>query len=119
MHECVICHNALEAERLRCAACGLAYEGHFGRPRLARLGPAEQDLAERVLLAAGNLKEVAGAIEVSYPTLRKRLDALILRLGALRDADETRTRELLDEVAAGTRSPEEAARLIKEMNGGA
>ena len=119
MNYCVTCHSALEAERLRCTTCGLAYEGRFEQPRLARLGPAEQDLAERVLLAAGNLKEVAGAIEVSYPTLRKRLDALILRLHALRDADEARTRALLDEVEAGTRSVEEAARLIKEMNGGA
>ena len=119
MQHCAICRNALEAERLRCMACGLAYEGRFVPPRLARLGPAEQDLAERVLLAAGNLKEVAGAIEVSYPTLRKRLDALILRLRALRDEDEARTRVLLDEVEAGARSVEEAARLIKEMNGGA
>jgi hypothetical protein len=119
MHHCSTCHNALEAERLRCSACGLAYEGRFGLARLARLGPAEQDLAERVLLAAGNLKEVAAALEVSYPTLRKRLDALILRLQGLRDEDEARTRALLDEVEAGTRSAEEAARLIKEMNGGA
>ncbi len=119
MYQCVNCYNVLAAERLHCSACGLSYEGRFGLPRLARLGPAEQDLAERVLLAAGNLKEVARIIEISYPTLRKRLDALILRLGALRDADETRTLALLDEVEAGTRRAEEAARLIKEMNGGA
>ena len=119
MHQCSTCQKTLEAERLRCVACGLAYEGRFGLPRLARLGPAEQDLAERLLLAAGNLKEVAGAIEISYPTLRKRLDALIMNLNALRDEDEARTRTLLDEVAAGTRNAEEAARLIKEMNGGA
>ncbi len=119
MHQCSICQKTLEAERLRCAACGLAYEGRFGLPRLARLEPAEQDLAERLLLAAGNLKEVAGAIEISYPTLRKRLDALISSLHALRDEDEAHTRTLLDEVEAGTRNAEEAARLIKEMNGGA
>ncbi len=119
MHHCATCHGTLEAERLRCTACGLAYEGRFALPRLARLGPAEQGLAERVLLAAGNLKEVAGAIEISYPTLRKRLDAVILKLRALREADEARTRALLDEVEAGTRSVAEAARLIKEMNGGA
>jgi hypothetical protein len=119
MHHCANCRSVLEVERLRCSACGLAYEGRFALPRLARLAPGEQALAERVLLAAGNLKEVAGAIEVSYPTLRKRLDALIDRLRALRDEDDSRTRTLLDEVEAGTRSAEEAARLIKEMNGGA
>ncbi len=117
MHHCVICHNILLAERLHCSACGLSYEGRFGLPRLARLGPAEQDLAERVLLAAGNLKEVARIIEISYPTLRKRLDALILRLRELRETDAARIRELLDEVEAGTRNAEEGARLIKDMSG--
>ena len=116
MHHCVNCRNVLVAERLHCSACGLTYEGRFGLPRLARLGPAEQDLAERVLLAAGNLKEVARTIEISYPTLRKRLDALILRLRELRETDAARIRELLDEVEAGTRNAEEAARLIEEMS---
>ncbi len=104
---------------MRCSACGLSYEGRFGLPRLARLDPGQQRLAEQILLAAGNLKEVAGTLEVSYPTLRKRLDALILALGELRAADEDRTAALLDGVEAGTRTAEEAARLIKEMNGGA
>ncbi len=119
MHHCGNCHGILEVERLRCLACGLSYEGRFAPARLARLEPAQQHQVERIVLAAGNLKEVAGALEVSYPTLRKRLDAVILQLRALREADETRTRVLLDEVAAGTRRAEEAARLIKERNGGA
>ena len=36
--------------------------------------------------AAGNLKEVAGALEVSDPTLRKRRGALIRTLCAFRAA---------------------------------
>lgn len=71
------------------------------------------------MLAAGNLKEVAGALEISYPTLRKRLDALILALRELRATDAARTARLLDGVEAGTTTAEEAARLIGEMNGGA
>lgn len=95
------------------------YEGTFCLPRLARLAPEHQRLAEQIVLAAGNLKEVARGMGVSYPTLRKRLDAAITALGALRKDDESRTQALLDDVEAGRLTPEAAARLIKEMHGGA
>jgi hypothetical protein len=76
-------------------------------------------LAEQVLLAAGNLKEVAGVLEVSYPTLRKRIDSLVRALEVLRGQDESRGQRYLESVEAGTMAPEEAARRIKELNGGA
>ena len=119
MHHCANCNGIVEVERLRCSACGLVYEGRFAPARLARLDPAQQHLVERIVLAAGNLKEVAGALEISYPTLRKRLDGLILALRELRATDAARTARLLDGVEAGTTTAEEAARLIREMNGGA
>ncbi|MDH3236573.1 MAG: DUF2089 domain-containing protein [Alphaproteobacteria bacterium] len=119
MHQCANCHKALQVARLRCSACGLVYEGRFHLPRLARLEPAQQALIEQIILAAANLKEVAGHQEISYPTLRKRLDGLIVALRELRQEDETRCQSLLDEVEAGAIKPEEAARLIKELNGGA
>lgn len=118
MIHCSNCQSLLETVRMRCPACGLAYEGTFYPPRLARLEPEQQRLAEQIVLAAGNLKEVAGALEVSYPTLRKRLDALIGALHELQAADEAHSRALLEEVAAGRLAPEAAARLIKEMSGG-
>jgi hypothetical protein len=118
MHHCLNCQGQLAVERLRCPACALAYDGRFSLPRLARLAAEQQVLAERVLLAGGNLKEVALAEGVSYPTLRKRLDALIEGLQALRDEDEAAAARLLDEVEAKRMKPEEATRLMKEMGGG-
>ncbi len=88
-------------------------------PRLARLSPDQQRLAEALLDHGGNLKETAASLEVSYPTLRKRLDALVAALEMLRARDEARTRALLEAVEAGELAAEEAARLITEMNGGA
>jgi hypothetical protein len=102
-----------------CPACRLAYEGSFDLPRLARLVAGHQQLAERILLAGGNLKEVAGALEVSYPTLRKRIDGLIEALEALRGDDDALGERYLEAVERGAMAPEEAARRIKELNGGA
>lgn len=104
---------------MTCPACRLAYEGGFHLPRLARLEAGHQQLAEQILMAAGNLKEVAGVLEVSYPTLRKRIDALIQALEDLRGEDDALGRRYLEAVEAGTMAPEEAARRIRELNGAA
>jgi hypothetical protein len=96
----------------------MAYEGPMAQARLARLGAEDQHLVEQIVLASGNLKEVAGVLQISYPTLRKRLDGLIESLRSLRRQDEADTRNLLDQVEHGTLRPEAAARRIRELNGG-
>lgn len=87
-------------------------------PRLARLPTSMQLLAEQVLLAAGNLKEVAGWQDVSYPTLKKRVDALIVSLQALRREDDETVERLLARVERGEVQPEYAARRIGEIRHG-
>lgn len=103
---------------MACPDCGLRYEGRFHLPRLARLAPDQQVLAERILLAGGNLKAVAEEVAVSYPTLRKRVDALQAALRGLEAQDRGHIDDLLRAVEAGTLRAEEAARLIKELQGG-
>ncbi len=118
MHHCLHCRAELRVARLECPACRLRYEGTFHLPRLARLEPAQQHLIEQIVMAGGNLKEVSGDLQISYPTLRKRLDALILSLRELQREDEARCKALLDDVEAGRMTPEEASRLVKEIKGG-
>ena len=119
MHHCAGCGGALEVQRMACADCGLAFEGRFHLPRLARLAAEQQALGEQILLAGGNLKAVAEELEVSYPTLRKRVDALQASLRELALEDRERIDALLSAVETGGVRPEEAARLIKELRGGA
>lgn len=118
MHQCLNCESSLAVSKLHCDTCQVSYSGDFSLPRLARLSPLQQHLVEQLVLATGNLKLMAASLEVSYPTLRKRLDDLVEALGALRSADDARTAELLKAVEAGDMPPETAARLIKELKGG-
>jgi len=69
-------------------------------------------------MAGGNLKEVARDSQISYPTFRKRLEAVIDDLNQLRRQDDEMARSLLDDVEHKRLAPEAAARQIKEMNGG-
>lgn len=47
------------------------------------LEPADQELALQLVSCSGSLKELAKRRQVSYPTIRQRLDRLIARLEAL------------------------------------
>lgn len=117
MHQCLNCQSRLAVAKLRCDACQITYAGGFCLPRLARLSPVQQHLVEQLVLAAGNLKQMAASLEVSYPTLRKRLDELVETLGTLRLEDDAHAAELVEAVEAGDMTPETAARLIKELKG--
>lgn len=104
-------------ERAVCRRCNIHFEGAFQLPRLARLSSDNHKLAEELVLSGGNLKELTIKLDVSYPTLRKRVDSLIEELGRLRTGDESRTESILKDIEAGHTSADEGLRLIKEMNG--
>lgn len=108
----------MEIARLRCGACEVGFEGAFLLPRLARLSPDSLMLAEQWLLSGGNLKTLAACLEISYPTLRKRVDGLIAELNDLVKQDERKAADWLDAVDRGEMGPEEAARHMRELNGG-
>lgn len=116
--KCSLCASTLSLQRLHCDGCGVSFEGDFSLPRLARLAPESVRLAERFLLAGGNLKALAQDMDISYPTLRKRLDELIDELNQLAEADRQRGEALLEAVERGDIAPERAARQLRELNGG-
>ncbi len=74
-------------------------------------------LGEALILAGGNLKELALSLGVSYPTVRKRVDDLIEELQTLRAEDERKIDDILRSIEAGTIPAAKGTRLIKELNG--
>lgn len=62
---------------------------------LAGLAVEDLDFVLRLVLASGSLKDVAAAYGVSYPTIRGRLDRLIVRL---KQALEGRPRDPMAEL---------------------
>ncbi len=71
----------MNVERYACDACGTRLEGRFELGPLARLGPQETAFVELFVRVRGNLKQMERILEVSYPTLRSRLEAVIGQLG--------------------------------------
>jgi hypothetical protein len=117
MMHCSVCAGLLQVREMVCPACEVHVSGDFSFPRLLRLSGKNQLLGEALILAGGNLKELAQSLGISYPTVRKRVDELIEELEALRAADQRRVGEILRGIEAGTIPAAKGTRMIKELNG--
>lgn len=117
MKQCPVCQNALKTIKMRCEECHMSYEGTFAMPRLMRLSPEHLKLAEAFLICGGNLKELSEQLGISYPTLRKQINAMIEEIENLRTEDNHTIESILEAIEKGSMKAEHGLRLIKEMNG--
>lgn len=78
-----MCGGRAVVERVRCEGCDVTMEGDFELPRLARLSVEGAKLAELFLLFDGSLKRLSSHLEISYPTVRDRMNRLIAELEGL------------------------------------
>jgi hypothetical protein len=77
---CPSCLHQLEVRRLACPHCDTQVEGSFPLPELASLPAEDQTFIVEFVKSSGSLKEMAGHLKVSYPTVRNRLDDIIAKL---------------------------------------
>ncbi len=71
-------------------------------PWLSRLDDTDLHFIKRMVLVSGSLKQLAAEYEVSYPTIRQRLDRIIERIKVADnnpgdDAFESRIRMMVSE----------------------
>jgi hypothetical protein len=67
-------------KRLHCVKCETEVEGLYPLPVLASLSLEDQDFVLEFIKTSGSLKEMARFLNVSYPTVRNRLDEVIGKL---------------------------------------
>lgn len=85
---CPSCHAQLKVRSLACERCGTEVSGLYELPVFARLSAEDQDFVLRFVRCSGSLKEMARQLNLSYPTVRNRLDEMIVRLEAMIEAPE-------------------------------
>ena len=84
----------------------------------------DEDLAfiKRFLLASGSLKEIARQYEVSYPTVRLRLDKLIQKIKISEDTEREPFVALINRLAIDEKLDFDTAKLLigeyKKIKGG-
>ena len=114
---CPVCEESLSVTRLHCRNCDTTIEGQFDVGRLGRLTPEQIGFVETFIRCEGKLNRMEPELDLSYPTLRARLTDVIRAMGfpvgpELGISDEERHR-ILDELASGKLSSEEAMRLLE------
>jgi hypothetical protein len=117
---CPVCGEDLAVTRLHCRNCDTSIEGRFAVGVFDRLAPEHLAFAEAFIRNDGKLNRVADELNSSYPTMRARLDELKQAMGfdtsdepeAPAITDEER-RQILDDLATGKLSSEEAVRLLQ------
>ncbi len=113
---CPVCQNSLVVTRLACRNCGTALEGRFEMERLFRLTPEQVHFVEIFIRCEGKFSRVQEELGLSYPTVRNRLNEVILALGYEvgegQAKDKGRRQEVLQRLAQGEISAEEALRLL-------
>lgn len=124
---CPVCSELVTVRRVECGACGTAVEGTFAVNRFSRLTAEQLQFVEVFLRARGNIKEVERELGISYPTVRNRLDGVLMALGHEPDADtvaderaarQARRLEVLDALSRGDIDSNEALERLRQLQKG-
>ncbi len=113
---CPVTGEPLVVTRLECEASGVAIEGRFTPNEFALLPDDQLEFLRIFMKVRGNLKEAERVLDLSYPTVRGRFDALLRALGyeAGADAGEERA-TVLQQLETGEISAEEATKRLQSL----
>ena|SRR5690625_942743 len=81
IHTCPVCDHSLHVKKLGCSNCRTVIENDFSLSKFATLSAEQMRFVEVFVVKRGNIKEVEKALEISYPTVRGKLNDIITVLG--------------------------------------
>ena len=116
-NKCPSCSGRLAVTELCCSDCKTMIKGDFSLPQFAMLLPEEESFLRVFLAARGSIKEVERQLNISYPTVKSRLEALLNRLGLGSLQAEARKRriEILEKLERGEITAAEAVVVLKGL----
>lgn len=117
--KCPSCEGKLKVTELKCTNCSTKISGDFYLDELFQLNYEQQQFLKIFIKTRGNIKNMEKELEMSYPTVRNKLNQLIKSLGYEDDfgeeEEQEKRREILDLLESGEIEAAEAARKLKEI----
>lgn len=105
--------RAFVIERVRLPETGIAIEGAFDLPQLARLSGEDQVFVAAFLRSHGSIKEMEQVFGVSYPTVKARLNRIAGMLDFVEQDPQPARAEVLERLSRGDISAEDAIRELE------
>ncbi len=102
-------------ERVRLAKKGIAIEGRFELPQLARLDMDDQIFIVAFVRSHGSIKEMERIFGVSYPTIKSRLTRIADSLEFVETNPTPSKTEILERLGRGEISAEDAIREMETL----
>jgi hypothetical protein len=117
--------SPLEIERVRLTETGIAIEGPFELPPLARLTAEDQIFVAAFVRCHGSIKQMEKYFGVSYPTIKNRLNKIgqllpFVEIAEGEPAAPSAASQLLDQLERGEMTATEVLRRLAkkgEANG--
>lgn len=117
--KCPTCEGKLNVTELKCSNCNTKISGDFYLDELFQLNYEMQRFLKIFIKTRGNIKNMEKELDMSYPTVRNKLNELIKTLGYeddfVEEEQQEKRREILDMLEAGEIEAVEAAQKLKEI----
>lgn len=113
--KCPVCGDDLEVTKLGCNNCYTNIEGNFSLCKFCKLTKDQKNFIEVFIKNRGNIKEIEKELGISYPTVRNKLEDVIVALGYSPKYTESKVdkKEILEKLSNEEISSEEAIKLLK------
>ncbi|MBP0612883.1 DUF2089 family protein [Chryseobacterium sp. cx-311] len=77
---CPSCEHSLNVSQMKCDYCNTDVNGNYDLPLYLKLSREEQEFILQFFLSSGSIKEMAKQAQLSYPTMRNKMDDLINKI---------------------------------------
>ncbi|HEY6390900.1 MAG TPA: DUF2089 family protein [Bryobacteraceae bacterium] len=102
-------------ERVRILEKGIAVEGRFELPQLARLSLEDQVFIAAFVRTHGSIKEMEQVFGVSYPTIKSRLTRIANSLEFVETNPTPSRAEIMDRLKRGEINAQDAIRELETL----
>lgn len=120
---CPVCGGELVVTNVQCRECETALQGRFTSGAFSQLNEEQLAFVELFVRNEGKITRMEADLNLSYPTIRNRLQEIIRALGYEPGDDEfaglsdDERKGILDDLERGTITYDEALRKIQEKEG--
>jgi len=115
--KCPVCGGDTSITKIRCSKCKTTIEGDFDLCKFCRLTPEQKEFIDVFIKCRGNIKEIEKELGISYPTVKNKIEDVVMALGHKVDDrvyESIDRKEILDRLNNGEISVDEALELLKQ-----